>query len=194
MSRMSKLRASILASAVVSAGLGCTGQARQQNVNPEAQVLHDFNQRIEKYMEMRKGPEDKAPPLKETKDPAKIVAAQKGLAERIRTARKGARQGDIFTAEIRAAFRRLMRPEVKGPDGAETKALIKEDAPNPKAIPYQVNASYPEGAPLPTVPPNILASLPKIPEELEYRIIDKHLILRDVDANLIVDFIPNAIQ
>jgi hypothetical protein len=37
-------------------------------------------------------------------------------------------------------------------------------------------------------------SLPKLPEELEYRIVDKNLILRDVQANIIVDFIRTAIQ
>jgi hypothetical protein len=37
-------------------------------------------------------------------------------------------------------------------------------------------------------------NLPKLPPELEYRIIGKNLIIRDVDANIIVDFVPNAIQ
>ena len=31
------------------------------------------------------------------------------------------------------------------------------------------NAPYPEGAPLSTVPPDLLAKLPKLPEPLEYR-------------------------
>jgi hypothetical protein len=57
-----------------------------------------------------------------------------------------------------------------------------------------VNAKYPDSAPLPTVPPNLLAALPKLPEGLEFRIINKDLILLDVDANLIVDFIRAAIQ
>ena len=38
-----------------------------------------------------------------------------------------------------------------------------------------------------TMPTNILTSLPPRPEDLEYRIIAKHLVLRDVDANIIVD-------
>jgi hypothetical protein len=36
--------------------------------------------------------------------------------------------------------------------------------------------------------------LPQLPEDVEYRIVGKTLILRDVDANIIVDFIPNAIR
>jgi hypothetical protein len=71
---------------------------------------------------------------------------------------------------------------------------MKEDAPAPKSVTLKVNARYPDSQPLPTMPPNILASLPRLPEQLEYRIIGRNLILRDVPANLIVDFIPNAIK
>ena len=40
----------------------------------------------------------------------------------------------------------------------------------------------------------LLANLPKLPEDLEYRIIGHTLILRDVHANIIVDYLPKAIQ
>jgi hypothetical protein len=33
-----------------------------------------------------------------------------------------------------------------------------------------------------------------LPPQVDYRIVGKALLLRDVDANLIVDYIPNAIQ
>lgn len=45
-----------------------------------------------------------------------------------------------------------------------------------------------------TVPVTLLLNLPRLPEEIEDRIVDKNLILRDVQANIIVDFIPNAIH
>jgi hypothetical protein len=113
---------------------------------------------------------------------------------KIREARKDAKQGDIFTPEIRQLFRRLMYPEVKGPEGRETKAAITEESHELKAVPLKVNADYPDSAPLMTVPPNILAALPKLPEDLEYRFVNRTMILIDTHANLIVDFVPNAIQ
>lgn len=161
-------------------------------MNPDALALKDFTDRIETYMELHDRLAKDSPPLKETKDPAKIQAAEQVLAQKIRAARTNARQGDIFTPEIAAKFRRLMYPELKGPDGQETKSAIKEDQPGPVKV--QVNAIYPTQAPLPTMPPNLLASLPTLPEDLEYRVIGRHLILRDVQANIIVDFVPNAIR
>ena len=63
-----------------------------------------------------------------------------------------------------------------------------------KPIVLKVNATYPTDTPLPTTPPQVLMNLPKLPEQLEYRIIGKNLIIRDVDANIIVDFMPTVIQ
>ena len=70
--------------------------------------------------------------------------------------------------------------------------LLKDD--DPKAFPFKVNTFYPDKEPLSTVPPNVLQTLPPLPEEIEYRFIQKHLILRDARANLIIDYIPNAIS
>ena len=84
-------------------------------------------------------------------------------------------------------------PPLKGEDGRDAKALIKDDAPAPGSIPFKVNAKYPEGAPVPTVPASVLLGLPTLPRPLEYRIVGKHLLLLDTEAGIIVDYIPNAI-
>ena len=169
-------------------------QSAAPKTNPDAELLVDFKKRIDDYMALHNRLKKQAPPLKETKDPAKITASQEGLATKIREARKDAKQGDIFTPEIRQLFRRLMYPEVKGAEGRETKAAISEESHELKAVPMKVNARYPDDAPLMTVPPNILSALPKLPEDLEYRFVSRTMILLDTHANLIVDFIPNAIQ
>src|SRR2546430_521613 len=175
----------------------CAAQAQQStpratNANPDALVLQDFQQRVGKYVELHKQAAKKSPPMKQTNDSAKIKAAQQVLADTIQSARQGAQPGDIFTPEVRKKFKQLLYPELKGPDGRETKSVIKEDAPT--AVPLKVNTHYPEAQPLSTVPPNLLERLPRLPAQVEYRIAGKALLLRDVDANLIVDFIPNAIQ
>ena len=75
-------------------------QAKAAGVNPHAAVLADFQSRINAYMKLRKEAIKDAPPLKETKDPAKIKAAQDAMSVQIRAARANAAHGDIFTPEI----------------------------------------------------------------------------------------------
>ena len=166
-------------------------QRNHEGINDSAATLKDFNDRIEIYMDARGKAKGDAPALKETDDPAKIKAAQQALAAAIRRERATAKPGDIFTPSIRTRFRQLMYPELKGEDGRDARAIIKDDA--PASVSLKVNGDYVSDM-KPTVPSNVLANLPMLPKELEYRIVNKDLILMDADANLIVDFIPNAIQ
>jgi hypothetical protein len=178
------------------AGAGSPGKvpAPQAGVptNPSALALQDFKARIDAYVALHKKEESAGVALKKTNDPAEISAAEKILAARIRAARANAKPGDIFTPEIRAEFRKLIAQPMKGDAKADARQIVKDDA--PASMPLKVNADYPEGAPLPTVPVSVLRNLPTLPAELEYRIIGGHLILRDTNANLVVDFIPDAMR
>jgi hypothetical protein len=164
-------------------------EVKQQPPAPkDPRLAADFTARVEKYVEMRKKADDSAPPLKETKDSAKIKAAQQALVERIGAARSDAKQGDIFTPEIAAYFRHLMRPESKE---TGTKEIMKEDKVG--TVPFKINGPYPDEKPLVTAPPNILGALPPLPKDIDYRFVGKHLILRDSRANSIIDYMLNAI-
>ena len=55
-----------------------------------------------------------------------------------------------------------------------------------------VDAPYPSAAPVSNVPPSVLFTLPLLPKEVEYRFVNRDLVLRDVDANMILDFILRA--
>jgi hypothetical protein len=55
-----------------------------------------------------------------------------------------------------------------------------------------VNQIYPTTYPLATFPPGVLRQLPALPKPLEYRFVQSTLILRDSEANLIVDVLPEA--
>jgi len=56
-----------------------------------------------------------------------------------------------------------------------------------------VNAIYPDAAPASNVPPSLLLKLPPLPEEVRYSFIGRALILRDSEANVILDFIPDVV-
>lgn len=163
--------------------------AGQANTN--AAALADFTKAVKAYSDLRNKLDGGRATLAETATPAKIAGAEEVLAKRIREARPDAKPGDIFTPEVNKVFLSLLKPELKGRQGAQTKETIHDE--NPGKLPLRVNATYPDNAPLATVPPNILQSLPRLPEDIEYRFVGKDLILRDVRANLIIDFIVNAL-
>jgi hypothetical protein len=165
--------------------------AAQAVATADPAALEDFTRRLDEYVNVQHRLAKESPRLKETNNPGEITAAQDVLAAKIRAARQDARRGDIFTPQVATLFRRLMYPELTGADGRDTKANIDDEQ---ASIRLQVNATYPATEPLQTLPPNILANLPQLPEDVEYRVVGRNLVLRDVDANIIVDFIPNAIR
>ena len=67
------------------------------------------------------------------------------------------------------------------------------NADKPVVASFKVNGPYPDKQPVATVPPNVLAGAAAAAEDIEYRFVDKHLILRDARANLIIDYVTNAI-
>ena len=164
------------------------------NVNPDAGMVAAFTEKVQAYDKLRQDLSKNSPPLKETNNPAEIAHAEHALAANIRAARATAKRGDIFTPATEAMFRRLMRhPMTTGPDAAENRATVKEDAPKPGEVPFTINGEYPKDVPASTVPPDVLRALPPLPDNLQYRIVGKHLILLCIHGNLIVDYILNAI-
>lgn len=163
-------------------------------VNPNAAVMADFNARVEKYLELHKDLAKGPAKQKDDRTPEQIEAQKTALTAKIQAARAGAKQGDIFAPEIRPVFRRLLAPELKGEDGRDAKAVIKDDRPQPGTVPFKVNAKYPEDQPIPTMPANLLLNLPTLPKPLEYRVVGQHLLLLDTASGLIVDYILNVIR
>jgi hypothetical protein len=182
-------------SSAQQARAGDAEQTPKGNVNPDAGLVADFKKRVDDYVKLREKGASAAPvELQEKSKPADIVTAEKSMAQKVREARHGAKPGDIFTPATQAMFKRLLRPPLtKGPDAADNKATIKDDAPAPREVPFKVNAEYPKDVALSTVPPDVLLTLPALPEDIQYRFAGKHLLLFDAKANIIVDYMLNAI-
>ena len=70
---------------------------------------------------------------------------------------------------------------------------MDENQAAPSAAKLRVNIRYPDVVPLTTVPPQVLQTLPKLTEDLEYRFMGDSLILLDVHAHLIADYIENVL-
>ena len=160
--------------------------------------LKSFEERVAKYVELHKRVQAGIPRIQETADPAVLVRQQQMLAAGIRSSRSNAAQGEIFLPAIRKIFLQVIKQELSGPKGAAVRAILLDDgnpkpAGSPTPVAIAVNAPYPAGAPLSTVPPSLLSKFPSLPEELDYRFVGRSLILRDTKANVIVDILPDAI-
>jgi hypothetical protein len=161
-------------------------------VNPHAKAQAAFQESIKGYMALREKLERDLPPLAADAAPEELHKHQLALAARIRAARRTAKPGDIFNPDFRIVIRTLMSQVFGGPEGKQLRADIMDE--NPGRIRIGINDRYPDGVPLSTVPPQVLAGLPKLPpQELEYRFLGRALILLDIGAQLIVDLMENAI-
>jgi hypothetical protein len=151
-------------------------------------VITDFSRRVWSYFDLRSELQKDLPALAVTGDPDEIRRTVRALAGRIRVARAGAKEGDIFTATISTEFRKALLPAMN----ASTLSAIMDDGPG--ELSARINGTYPEGKPVSTVPPNILAILPSLPDDIEYRFLGRHLILVDTRAGVIIDRIPFVVQ
>ena len=157
---------------------------------PESGPFKPFSEAVQKYLAMRASADQNVPALKETGDPAKISGREKALGVTIGEARADAKQGDIFVPSVVPEFTRLVREDFAKRTPADRTAVLEEV---PLKVPPKINEPYPTELPLATVPPTLLQKLPTLPPELEYRFLGRYLILRDIKANLIVDFIPDIV-
>jgi hypothetical protein len=160
-------------------------------VNADARAMATFEARVNDYLTLHRKLEGTLPKLKNEATPLEIDKHQRALARLVAEARKDAKPGDIFTPEAQAVVRALMARVFGGPDGRALRDSIMDENPGPMKL--TVNGRYPDTVPLSTVPPQVLQGLPKLPDELEYRFIGNRLILMDVHAHLIADFVDDAL-
>ena len=160
-----------------------------REVNPNAVVIKGFLDRVNDYIALQKKVDNGLPKLSGNEDSSKIEAHQAAMAARIKIARAGAKPGELF-GDAGSHIKELIRQDAHLRRIRDARAAMSEV---PKFDPPRVNAAYPEKLPLATVPPLLLDALPRLPEGLEYRFMGNDLILRDVRANLIADFLNGAV-
>lgn len=188
MHRLCRLAISTTIGLALMAGHAATAQ--EPAVNEYGAAVKAFRDRLDAYLELHKKAASTVPPLKETDDPSKLASRAQAIGEAVRQARAGAQAGDVFGKELAPRIRRVIRKDWASRAAADRKGLLEEI---PAGSVAEVNASYPSAKPLGTFPASLLSELPPLPEEIEYRFVGRHLILRDVKANIIVDVLTNVL-
>jgi hypothetical protein len=167
-----------------------TVNADGQPINAQGAATLEFKKRIDAYMKIHNDAEGKVPNLKRTDDPKEISDREKALGQMIMTLRANAQPGDVFAPDYQPYFIKIVQDDFKTRSAADRKAIINE---LPAKMKVDINTVYPTTQPLETFPPALLRKLPDLPPELEYRIVGRSLILRDVKANLIVDILRDVV-
>ncbi|MGQ0703613.1 MAG: hypothetical protein ACT4PM_10825 [Gemmatimonadales bacterium] len=186
-----------LASLLLALGLLAPACKPEPQVEEVTEPLADFSKRVDEYVALRYRVADTLGKIDQGKTQADIAARAAALAQGIVTARPNARQGDIFTPEAATVIATIIQEEYRRRTQAvqETRQEQAEEHEQDRLPPFtpKVNEKFPTNYPLGTFDALLLPLLPKLPEGvLEYRRMDHYLLLRDVEANLIVDFMPQA--
>jgi hypothetical protein len=204
------LGAAVLACAVLPAcsHLGGGGKvAPVQHVDMDPAALREFQEEVEEYVELHQELLKRVPNVSDSATAAEMDAHRKKMADAIRGERRHAKQGDIFEPRVAAAFVAAIRKELSGAEGPAMLNEIRSGNPRVEGTPRQndpsredtrnvalaINLAYPDGAPSSSVPSSLLLVLPRLPEQVKYGFIGRALVLRETEADLILDFVRDVV-
>ena len=185
-------RTALIGLATLLGAAACKETPKKPDADPTKAVFEDFAKRVDNYMKVRKPLTDSIGELDPTKSQAEITARSVGLANAIIAARAQAKPGDIFTPEVATILATLIKQEYSRRSEPVQETRDDQQDELPDFVPT-VNQVYPTTYPLATFPATLLPLLPPLPEQLEYRVVQHYLVLRDVEANVIIDVMPNAV-
>ncbi|OFW13437.1 MAG: hypothetical protein A3F70_11155 [Acidobacteria bacterium RIFCSPLOWO2_12_FULL_67_14] len=137
--------------------------------------------------------EQQVPPVDISSDARKIHHAVDAMAAAIRTARPAAHEGDLFDADASEWFRARIRESLLENECDAIAILASARDEDAVAAPRPVvngRFAWEQGS---FMPPSLLATFPPLPRELEYRFVERDLVLVDVRASLVVDVLPGAL-
>ena len=176
--------------AVAIAAAGAAGARAQSAVLDADAALSVFHERVDSYVALHRR---LAPPpaAAGSTDSLSRLLTSRYLASAIRSSRRTAQQGDIFTPDVATVFRQLLANSIGERDGEAFLAELGNGAIVPRGMHPTVNEPYAMTTVF-RVPPDVRLGLPSLPAEVDYRIAAHDLLLWDLYAGIVVDFVPNA--
>ena len=192
MKRQSPMLRALAGGVIAVASLSAVPSARAQYAVFDADAaLQVFHERVERYAALHRR---LAPPPATTTgtDPLSKLLTRQYLASAVRSARRYAQQGEIFSPEIATLFRWMLADAIGEFDGEAFLIRLNAGVPVPRGLHPTVNETY-TMAPLYRLPSEVRLGLPELPAELDYRLAAHDLVLWDIYAGIVVDFVPDVV-
>jgi hypothetical protein len=183
-------RLQVLAIVAVAAALGISVGASAQQSASLSDGVKEFQKQLDTYLKLRDDLSRKLKPISTTPDAAELSARQDALAAALKAARTGAKQGNVVNPAMAAHITRIVTADFRRRNAAAESATLKEVPRSPRPA---INQAYPADAALPTVPPLLLAALPRLPDNLQYRFFGRHVAILDGDVQIIIDYVADAL-
>jgi hypothetical protein len=161
-------------------------------IDIDAKALDEFREETDEYVELHNTLESQLPPLPTQAAPEQMRAHGIALGDLIVSKRRRAKQGDIFDSAVEQLIRQRAQTVFASLHGAQDNAAIQDEQ-SERNVAARVNQRYPDDVPISTMTASVLASLPPLPPELQYRFLGRHLILIDTGARIIVDYMPDVL-
>jgi len=184
------ISAHFVVSLALAAPLDAAATQPRQDAKAEAAVK-DFNKAIADYMALRRRLRSEVSGPVKNSTSSQVTNASDALAAAIERARPDAQVGSIFTPAISAVIKKQITDAIRDDDLEDVLSDIDDE--QVTALKPSVHLRLPVSAQMATMPASLLKVLPPLPKELEYRILGRYLVIRDVDASLILDYIPAAV-
>lgn len=183
--------------AVITLPSGCKhSSAQNSDVEKDARAQQEFNNHMERYVALHRQMAPGTPHIKPSGSGANILQQQDTLAQKIQAARNGkdSKEGNVFTPEVSAYFRRQIEAAYMA-NGAGIQASLEATEPGAEQGDGKVvvNQPFPQNSPHSSMPPTILLRLPRLPNCFQYEIVNRDLVIRDMESHLVVDVLRNAI-
>ena len=183
------LLATGLAACAPRSGAPTPGNTTPTSAADDRQAVLLFRRKVEDYAALHRRLARSLPTVSAQASPADVHAQELAFEKLIASERRSSAAGDLFIQQIQPLIRRVASEMLSGKAGAPLLDTIKEESTEGRAS-ARVNARYPDSVPLSSVPAQLLAALPALPEELEYRFVGRDLILLDTKARLVADVMP----
>jgi hypothetical protein len=180
----------VMISAPVRAQAPAASAQKSPPANPKAVAVAEFQDRLQKYLQLRQQLGDKLKPLNQTANASELASRQEALAAALRAVRKDAKPGDLITPRVAAQIRTIVADYFRQKDASTQRAVFEEV---PEGLRPVVNKTMPDSAALATVPPVLLNNMPRLPDNLQYRFVGRHIVLLDGDTRLMMDYILNVL-